>query len=46
MFAMVDHQFCHAAINTDVFTGNESRFIRAKEQDHFSNAEMPPLAAV
>ena len=37
MIIVIDHQLCHAAIDADVFTGNETSFFRAKEQYHISN---------
>ena len=34
MIAVIDHQFSHAAVNADVFAGDESGLIRAEKQRH------------
>ena len=34
---MVNHLFCHATVNTDVFTCDKACFFRAKKQYHIGN---------
>lgn len=36
---MVDHQFCHPAVDTDIFAGDEPRFIRAQIQNHVGDIQ-------
>ena len=37
MFAVVDHELGHAAVDADVFPCNKSRLIRAQKQHHIGN---------
>ena len=39
---MVNHLFCHATINTDVFTCDKACFFRAKKQYHIGNIHRIP----
>ena len=34
---MIDHQLCHAAIDTDILTGYESCFVGTQEQGHIGD---------
>ena len=46
MFSVVDHQFCHTAVDADILAGNESRFIGAEMTDaaNFSSVSLSPTS--
>ena len=37
MLSVVDHELGHAAVDADVFTGDEAGLVGAEEQGHFGN---------
>ena len=39
MFAMIDHLSGHAAVDADIFTGDESGFVRTEEQYHVGDIQ-------
>ena len=39
---MVDHQLCHAAVNADVFSGNEARLVGAEKHHHIRDIHRIP----
>ena len=39
MITMVDHQFCHTAVDADGLAGDESGFLRAEIERHVRNVD-------
>ena len=39
MIAMVDHQFCLASVNADIFAGDEACLVGCQKQHHVGNVQ-------
>ena len=45
MFSVIDHLFCHAAVDADIFAGDETRLVRAEEEHHVGDVHRVAHAA-